>query len=154
VLGFAACRAGTIPNSRPAAREIARVKVRALASRPMEKSHGPSMGMLTPARILRDRWASPRPAAPPRTLKTRLSVRSCRTMRPRLAPMLSRIPISRRRSRARARKRLATLTQAMSRSNATTTIITALIPTWAFLNTGWIPASFCRTRVCPNWVSY
>ena len=62
------------------------------------------------------------PATPPRAQRTRLSVTSCRTRRPRPAPSAVRIANSRIRVRARDSVRLATLTQAMKRRRATPAI--------------------------------
>ena len=59
------------------------------------------------------------PVTPPSSASTRLSVSSCRTMRPRPAPSAVRTAISRLRTVARASSSEATLTQAMSRTNAT-----------------------------------
>ena len=58
--------------------------------------------------------ASGSASAPPIEASTRLSVRNCRTSRPRLAPNARRTAISRRRPEARASSRLATLAQATS----------------------------------------
>ena len=54
------------------------------------------------------------PTAPPAADSARLSTRSCRISRPRVAPMASRTAISRRRPLARESSRLATLAQAIS----------------------------------------
>ena len=59
------------------------------------------------------------PATLPRAQRTRLSVTSCRTRRPRPAPSAVRIANSRMRVRARDNVRLATFTQAMNRRSAT-----------------------------------
>ncbi len=59
------------------------------------------------------------PRAPAARARTRLSVRSWRTIRPRPAPIADRTVISRRRLLPRARVRLATLTQAMRRTKPT-----------------------------------
>ena len=61
---------------------------------------------------------------PPIMESSTLSVRSCRTMRPRAAPMAARIAISRERPIARANSRLATLAQAISRTQPTAPINT------------------------------
>ena len=47
------------------------------------------------ARIGTSQTVKSRPVTPPTTPSDRLSVMSCRTMRPRLAPSASRTPISR-----------------------------------------------------------
>ena len=69
------------------------------------------------------------------------------------APIAVRTAISRLRSAARAMNRFATFTHAIRSSSPTTAIITALMPTEASRNMGWIPASFWRIRVWPSWVS-
>ncbi len=79
-------------------------------------------------RALRDQQRRPRraraagPAAAPSAVSTQLSVISCRSSRPRPAPTAVRTAISRRRASDRAISRLATLAQAMSRTNATAAI--------------------------------
>ena len=60
-----------------------------------------------------------RPAAPPATASTRLSVRSCRTSRQRPAPSAPRSDISDSRAAARAKRTWATFTQAMRSTSAT-----------------------------------
>ena len=62
---------------------------------------------------------SAEPSAAPAKESSTLSVSSCRTMRPRLAPIAARMAISRRRPMARANSRLATLAQAISRTKLT-----------------------------------
>ena len=62
----------------------------------------------------------PMPSAPPTTDSTTLSVSSCRTMRPRLAPSAARTASSPVRALARASSRFATLTQQVSRTMPTT----------------------------------
>ena len=59
-------------------------------------------------------WASSAPPAAPIAAISRLSASSCRTMRPREAPIASRTAISRSRAVARASIRLARLAQAIS----------------------------------------
>ena len=59
------------------------------------------------------------PAAAPISAINRLSVRSCRAMRARLAPSAMRTAISWRRVAARIKSRFATLAQAISSTNAT-----------------------------------
>ena len=63
------------------------------------------------------------PPTPPAQASTRLSVSSCRTMRPRPAPSVARIASSRDRDAARASIRFATLTHAISSTNPTTASI-------------------------------
>ncbi len=63
--------------------------------------------------------ASSHPSVAAAVDRRKLSTRSCRTMRQRLAPRVVRIEISRERPTARARRRLATLAQAMRSTNAT-----------------------------------
>ena len=61
---------------------------------------------------------------PPATASSTLSVSSCRTMRPRLAPRAARTAISRWRASARESSRFATFAQAISSTNATAPIST------------------------------
>ena len=63
--------------------------------------------------------ASNTPRTPPVTANRMLSVRSCRTTRPRLAPRAARIANSRVRPVERASRRLAMLTHAISRTKPT-----------------------------------
>ena len=60
-----------------------------------------------------------RPPSPPARLSSTLSVRSCRTTRPRPAPSAMRTAISWVRRAARASSRLATLAQAINNSSPT-----------------------------------
>ena len=69
-----------------------------------------------------NRNASSSPATPPATDSTRLSLNSCRTRRPRLAPIASRTAISLRRSAARESSRLAMLAHAVSSTMPTAAI--------------------------------
>ena len=62
------------------------------------------------------------PAAVPSKASSRLSARSWRTMRPRSAPIASRMASSLRRLEARASSRLETLAHAISSTNPTTII--------------------------------
>ena len=61
-------------------------------------------------------------AAPPKAAKSRPSVSSCRTSRPRRAPIARRTEISFCRDLLRASSRLATLAQAISRTSPATVI--------------------------------
>ena len=63
--------------------------------------------------------ASPMPITPPAAPISRLSVRSCRTSRPRPAPIAARSAISRSRTDARASSRFATFVHAISSTQAT-----------------------------------
>ena len=63
--------------------------------------------------------ASNNPKAPPRIARSKLSTKSCRTMRARLAPSAARNPISFCRETPRARSRFATFVHAMSKTNPT-----------------------------------
>ena len=67
---------------------------------------------------------TPKPSAPPVTDSSTLSVSICRTMRPRLAPKLSRTAISRRRAADRASSRLARFAQAIASISPTMVIST------------------------------
>ena len=71
--------------------------------------------------------ASPRPAALPAAPSARLSVNNWRTIRHRVAPCATRMATSRARCAERAISRLATLAQAMSRTNATAPINVEMI---------------------------
>ena len=68
---------------------------------------------------------SARPSRPAHAASTRLSTRSCRTMRQRLAPIDIRTETSCARVAARASSRLATFAHAISRTNATAPVIAA-----------------------------
>ena len=109
------CRAGISPNARPVAIERSREKPSARASSagaktPNEKSPGSGIRVIRPI----DQLATTSPAAPPRTPSATLSVRSCRTSRPRLAPRAWRTAISLRRAAARASRRFARLAHAIA----------------------------------------
>ena len=64
-------------------------------------------------------YAINEPAISPPAASSALSTSSCRTMRPRLAPIAARIAISRSRMVARASSMLATLQQAITSSRLT-----------------------------------
>src|SRR5436190_628630 len=97
------CSAGARPKPIPARSETMAqypsttafgVKLRLIGGPGIHATHSRGSAITTPS------------AAMPATAESRkLSVRSCRTSRPRLAPSASRTPISRRRTDARARKR-------------------------------------------------
>ena len=111
-------RAGARPNRTPVSSEIPRAKSSAVPSMPTWSSRGVFCGpSATSARVIHS--ASATPAAPPASARTRLSVRSCRTMRPLPAPSAERITISPSRAAARTSSRFATLAAAISRTRPT-----------------------------------
>ena len=65
------------------------------------------------------KYASPQPTAEAAAASTKLSTSSCRISRPRVAPSVTRIAISRSRAVARASNKLATLLQAISSKRKT-----------------------------------
>ena len=79
-------------------------------------------GIATRSRTADAHAASSRPAIPPISASTRLSVSSWRTSRPRVAPSDNRMPISFRRAADLASSRLATFAQAMSSTRPTAPI--------------------------------
>ncbi len=113
--------AGTSPNSSAVPRLSSSVNA---TTRPSGvKSTITASGALATSRSPATRTAHAAPAspsAPPIAASTRLSINSCRTSRPRLAPNASRTEISRPRVVARASSRFATFAQAMSSTSPTT----------------------------------
>ena len=92
------------------------VKLRLIGGPGIHATHSRGNAITTPS------------AATPATAESKkLSVRSCRTSRPRLAPSASRTPISRRRADARARKRFERLAHTASKTKPTMVIATAAI---------------------------
>ena len=113
--------AGSNPHRTPVITEAARLKPNTVASR--ERSL--ACGRRAASRFFTSEIpqpASANPALPPTRERIRLSVSNCRINRARPAPSASRTPISRCRTVERASSRFATLRQAISRTNATTTI--------------------------------
>ena len=117
------CSAGTRPKSIPVPTETAAVNgdhapvdadERALLRR---SSGSPAVLIVSSARM--PTTPSTSPMAPPITESATLSVSSWRMIRPRPAPMAARSATSRLRAVARTSSRLATLAQAISRTNAT-----------------------------------
>ena len=105
--------AGAVPNSRPATTDTAAVNASTAPSTPTSASPGTLRG--TSAGAARTiPAATARPAVPPATLRTTLSVSSWRTIRPRPAPSAPRTASSRRRAIPRASSRPATLAHAIS----------------------------------------
>ncbi len=104
---------GPNPNRMPAASETARVKLKTEASMVASPNRGAACGAIRIITAIAH-LARSRPAAPPKSASTTLSVRSCRSIRRRPAPSATRIAISRRLVDARASSRLAMLAQAIS----------------------------------------
>ena len=107
-----ACHAGSTPTNmalpNTSANEAARTGPLSVA----DCSRGTPSG----ARAINsgnDHHAIVKPARPPSIARTRLSASTCRTIRPRPAPMAARIASSRERAARRASSRLATLPQAI-----------------------------------------
>ena len=105
----------------PHASETAMVNAATRRSRPGVTKLGNVTGLCAMQRATATR-ASTSPTAAPSIVSTQLSVISWRSSRPRPAPSAVRTAISRRRASDRAISRLATLAQAMSRTNATAAI--------------------------------
>src|SRR5579872_1906470 len=120
---FEACRAGVRPKATPAAQEInkvyAKMRVSGVISRAMEPQNEGRAEEISMINRWRAHPARGRPTAPARRPSRMLSVSNWRSKRQRLAPRARRTAISLRRATARASKRLATLAQAIRRSNAT-----------------------------------
>ena len=100
-------------------------------------------GTSLPAQI-----ATNRPATPPATESTRLSVTSWRTSRVRVAPSASRTAISRRLPKARASSMVAMLTHAMSRTNPAAISSTSRTPPAMPRLRG--PSVVLRSRMTPD----
>ena len=120
--GFEARHAGIKPKSTVA--KSASPKVKRSTRESSERSRDPSsrkLGRSDQSRF-RDQNASKMPITPATAASSRLSVSNWRTSRSRDAPSDNRIAISRCLCVARESKRFATLAQAISRTNPTTTI--------------------------------
>ncbi len=111
-------RAGARPTRRPVIRVSTAAAAKTAASTRTSFSRGASAGARATSAST-PHMPSSRPATPPAAAMTRLSVASCRTIRPRLAPSAMRVASSRRRPDARASSRLAMLAQAMSSTKVT-----------------------------------
>ncbi len=114
--------AGMSPNRMPVAIDSAIVNARTrqstVTTEPFSPTRGrPAVFTASSARI--PAVPRSRPSAPPANDSMRLSVSSCRMMRPRPAPMAARTAISRLRVVARASSRFATFAQAMSSTKLT-----------------------------------
>ena len=118
--GFDDCSAGIRLKRIPVAIESNSAKVSTRQSVRRSNSKVTSLGRRMPRTARLIAAARKTPAAPPLSEMSRLSVRSCRTSRRRLAPIARRTAISRRRSVARARSRLARFTHASKRTSAPT----------------------------------
>ena len=124
---FDVCSAGSSPKSTPVTIETAIVKATTRQSSETNVPASPTRGRLavfTDSSARMPTTPSARPSAPPITDRSRLSVRSCRRMRPRDPPIAARTAISRVRPVARASSRFATLAHAISRTSATAPSIT------------------------------
>ncbi len=113
-----ACHAGSSPTNIALPRTIAIAAASTGASMVAVSSRGTPSG----ARLIstgRDHHAIATPVMPPSAARTRLSVSTCLTMRPRPAPIAARIASSRCRAARRASSRFATLPHAISSTSAT-----------------------------------
>ena len=114
----AASKAGASPNKTPTTTDTASVKSRTAGSRPIAAVRSRFAGAM---RI--NSWhphsAINNPSAPPRTARSRLSVRSCVTIRLRAAPIAPRMANSRDLALPRASNRFAMFAQAISRTSDT-----------------------------------
>ena len=114
--------AGISPNSTPVPSDTATANVTTRQSMPTDapasnRRGRPAVSIASSARIATR--PMPTPSAPPTAANNMDSVNSCCTMRRRPAPSAERMAISRRRREARINSKPATLTQAMSSTNAT-----------------------------------
>ena len=110
--------AGAIPNSTPVTSDTSAVNAATRPSTPTSRRRGMLSGAdATSASTPQN--ASSRPTAPPASAMSTLSVSSCWTIRPRLAPSAVRSAISLRRDAARASSRFATLAHAISSTRPT-----------------------------------
>ena len=132
-----ACNAGARPKTIPVAAETNRAKPRTRQSTLISRMRGTFSGMSETSRGVPQR-ASSNPTKPPVNDNKTLSVSSCLMMRQRPAPSARRIAISFCRAEARINSRLATLAQAINRTNATVVRITSnkrrMLPTICFCN--------------------
>ena len=112
----APCSAGSSPNSRQAISDSNALNASTVVSgeRPT-----PADGATRDINRAGAQNAIPTPRVPAMSASTRLSVSSCRAMRPRLAPSDSRTAISRRRAAALASSRLPTLAHASDSTSIT-----------------------------------
>ena len=110
--------AGTSPNSNPVNTDSASEKSSTRPSIATSSVRG-SWPRLSNSKNRVPNQAMTSPSMPPASARTMLSVNSCLTSRPRPAPRAARIATSCWREPARASSRLATLTHAMSNTNAT-----------------------------------
>jgi len=117
----AARQAGVRPKASALRSVMPAVKPSTPPSSERSKTGGISSG--SPATMRRlPHTAIIHPSTPPIAAMTRLSVRSCRRIRPRPAPSAERTASSALRESARARSRLATFTHAIRRTKPTTTV--------------------------------
>ena len=134
---FEACTPGARPASSAAITATASVNASTRPSTRRSKVSGSGSGRLIEAAIDATHHARSKAAAAPAADSTIASVRSCRTSRPRLAPIASRMPISFCRLDARASSMLATLAHAISSTRPTTVISAAAIDTTIGSLAGW-----------------
>ena len=121
------CSAGSIPKMMPVSSETPRVNSRTRKSMPT----GTPAGSWPAPHLAKARIASqlmPIPRMPATKANSILSVRSCCTTVPRVAPRAERRAISLRRYSARESRRLATLAQAISSTTATAAVSIRTLP--------------------------
>ena len=124
---FESCSAGKAPKMIPVRSEIASVNRSTRRSMLM----GMPCGIWPAAQVTSARVAiqlSPTPSMPATSASSTLSISSCRTISPRLAPSAVRTAISLLRARARESSRLVTLAHAISRTRATAPDKTRTLP--------------------------
>ena len=109
-----------MPKSTPTSTAAAAQNVTTRASKATATDAGSTPAGMTAGAAARIAAPTPAPMIPPIAARTRLSVSSWRTTRPRPAPRAERIASSRPRAVARASSRLATLAQQMSSTKPTT----------------------------------
>ena len=113
-----AAAAGARPNARLVMSDVSTANVSTVESTPTSPRRGTSPG-LKATNAATSTHATPMPPTPPSAPSIKLSVRSCRTIRPRPAPIADRRANSRPRSLAPTNRRFATLAQAISSSRPT-----------------------------------
>ncbi len=116
---FDTCIAGASPKTMPVARQIAAKYPNTARSRSKTIQYGFPTPATAASNSRTPTEVSPNPSRPPRQASMTLSMSSCRTIRPRLAPSAVRTAISRARYAERASSRLATFAHAMSSTKPT-----------------------------------
>jgi hypothetical protein len=117
--GRDSCNAGTAPNTRPVISVVPIVIRTIVRSTSNVIQYGTVVGIMRVMNSSIVHVPSRSPSVPPATASRKLSVRNCRTMRSREAPIASRTATSRCRAEPRASSRLATLAQAISNTKPT-----------------------------------